>query len=101
MVKLKKWFEVNKLSLNLNKTKCIVFANRRKLEYVSLCIDGVSIEKVSTFRFLGVIMSKSNFVLNKAKYVLDYKSMHILYFCLILPYLNYCVEVWGNTFMSN
>jgi len=29
---------------------------------------------------------------------MNYKSLHILYFALIIPYLNYCADVWGNTY---
>lgn len=32
---------------------------------------------------------------------LDHKSLHILYSPLVLPYLNYCMEVWGNTDKSS
>ncbi len=46
-------------------------------------------------------MSRSISVLYKAKHSLDYKSLHILYCALILPYLNYCVEVWGSYFKSS
>lgn len=53
IVKLKIWFDVNKLSLNLIKSKFMVFAKRSKDE-VSLSIDGVNIEKVSELRFLGI-----------------------------------------------
>ncbi len=42
-------------------------------------------------------LSRSISVLNKAKHVLDHKSLYILYSALILPCLNYCSEVWGNT----
>ena len=35
-------------------------------------------------------------IMYKMKPFLDQKSLHILYCSLILPYINYCVEVWGN-----
>lgn len=43
-------------------------------------------------------LSRSISVVSKAKHFLDYKSLHILYSSLILQYLNYCAEVWGNTY---
>ena len=117
MKKLKKWFDVNKLSLNQEKTKFMIFGNREKDDEVVLSIDGVVIERVSEFRFLGVIMdekltwkphiahvkkkmSKSIFILNKVKHVLDCDSMRLLYCSLISPYLSYCAEVWGNTYVT-
>ena len=95
----------------------MVFAKRSK-DDVSLSINGVNIEKVSEFKFLGITLdenltwkshvsyvkkklSKNIFILNKVKYVLDCKTMRMLYCSLILPYLCYCAEVWGNTYMSN
>ena len=39
--------------------------------------------------------------MHKAKHLLDRRSGMILYFSLLLPYLSYCCEVWGNTFSSN
>ena len=46
-------------------------------------------------------LSKNIFVLNKAKYMLNYKAMKILYCSLILPYLSYCTTVWGNTYSTS
>ena len=43
-------------------------------------------------------LSRSISVLSKAKNMLDHKSLHILYCSLVLPYLNYCAEIWGNTY---
>lgn len=33
--------------------------------------------------------------------MLDYKALRTLYCALVLPYISYCVEVWGNTYQSN
>lgn len=117
MEKLKIWFDANKLSLNLEKTKCMIFGNRRKEGEVLLSINHVIIERVSELRFLGVILdenftwkshithvkkkvAKSIFILNKLKYVLKSQVMRMLYFTLIHPYLCYCAEVWGNTYKT-
>ena len=35
------------------------------------------------------------------KDMLEVESMKLLYSSLVFPYINYCVEVWGNTFKSN
>lgn len=45
-------------------------------------------------------MSRCIAVLNKAKHALDHKSLRTLYCTLVLPYLIYCVEVWGNNYMT-
>ena len=36
----------------------------------------------------------------RARYVLDKKSLFILYCALVLPYISYCCEVWGSTYKT-
>ena len=115
MCKIKNWFDRNKLSLNLSKTKLMLFGYHKINTHALIQVDGVDIERVHENKFLGVILdekitwkshtkyiqnklSRSISVLNKAKHFLDHKSLHILYNTMILPYLNYCTEIWGNTY---
>ena len=114
--KLNVWFAVNKLSLNVSKTNYIVFGRKRKLDSV-LTIHGTEIERVQVTKFLGVLIDeKLNWseqifkvkskllkcvgVLYKARIYLDNNAMLMLYNAIILPYLSYCVEVWGNTYKT-
>lgn len=53
---LKKWFDINKLSVNLNKTKFIIFGNRQINNQVKIMINAVEIERVYENKFLGVII---------------------------------------------
>ena len=116
--KYKQWFDNNKLSLNLTKTKFMVFGNRAINPELELKINNIEIERVYENKFLGVVLdhkicwkphirhvgvkiAKSISVINKAKHILNTKSLHILYCTMILPYLSYCVEVWGNTYKTN
>uniref|UniRef100_A0A669CB82 Reverse transcriptase domain-containing protein n=1 Tax=Oreochromis niloticus TaxID=8128 RepID=A0A669CB82_ORENI len=115
---LKKWFDINKLSLNLDKTKFMFFGNQKKNIKIEICVDNVYLETVNEIKFLGVIidhklcwkphityvrgkLARGIAVLGKAKHMLDQKALHILYCALLLPYMSYCVEVWGNTYKSN
>ncbi len=36
----------------------------------------------------------------KAKFLLDKSALYTLYCSLILPYLNYCCEIWGSNYFS-
>uniref|UniRef100_A0A3Q3LLQ2 Reverse transcriptase domain-containing protein n=1 Tax=Labrus bergylta TaxID=56723 RepID=A0A3Q3LLQ2_9LABR len=54
MSKLKRWFDNNKLSLNLSKTKIMLFGNCNLNNDVNVKIDGVNIERVYVNKFLGV-----------------------------------------------
>ena len=116
--RLKKWFDRNKLSLNLNKTKIMIFGNCKKSENIEVQIEGVNLERVYENKFLVAIiddkicwkphikhiqtkLSRCISDLCKAKHFLNNKSLHILYNSLILPYLYYCSEIWGNTYKSS
>lgn len=46
MNKLEQWFDVNKLSLNLSKTKIMLFGKHKTNPQVQLKIDNISIERV-------------------------------------------------------
>ena len=61
MGKLSMWFEANKLSLNLKKTKCMVFKQRQKRSicHIQISIDNQNIVKVKETNFLGVIVDEN------------------------------------------
>ena len=61
-------------------------------------------EKISWkphIKYIQIKLSRSISVLNKAKQVLDHKSLRILYCSIVLPYFTYCVEIWGNNYISS
>lgn len=118
MILVQKWFNRNKLSLNLGKTKFMVFTNQKCPEDISLNINGSLIERVSEFKFLGVFIDeklkwkshityvkkkicKNIGVLSNVRFYLNYKALKILYCSLILPYFMYCLEVWGNCYSTH
>ena len=96
----------------------MIFSNRKIDDQVNIQVNGVAIDRVHENKFLGVIIddninwkshikyiqtkvSRSISVLSKAKHFLDFNSLRMLYCSLVLPYLNYCCEVWGNTYKSS
>ena len=59
LAKLSIWFKVNKFSLNISKSKFIVFHSARKQTPIPLIqIDKNVIECVENFNFLGLIINK-------------------------------------------
>lgn len=115
---LSNWFVANKLSLNVQKTKYIVFGHVKPDDFISITIDDNNIERVNCIKFLGVTIdskfswiyhiqsvvskvSKSMSILYRVRNILDERSLYSLYCSLILPYLNYGCEIWGNTYSSN
>ena len=96
--KLKLWFDMNKLSLNLKKTKFMIFGNKKipLNTLVELKIDNVNLDRVYENIFLGVIIdhkfswkphikyvrskvARSVGILGKTRDVLNYKSLLTLY----------------------
>ena len=55
---LKQWFDSNRLSLNVLKTKCLFTGTRQKISLLAsephICLDGHLIERVNSYKCLGV-----------------------------------------------
>ena len=81
-------------------------------------INGTEIEEVNSTKFLGVFIdnklkwdiqikhvqskiSKNISILYRVKNLLDASALLTLYNTLVLLYLTYCVEAWGNTYPTN
>ncbi len=56
MKKIQMWFDLNKLSINLDKTKFMLFGNRKTDTQVNVMINNVEMERVYENTFLGVIL---------------------------------------------
>uniref|UniRef100_A0A672FF89 Reverse transcriptase domain-containing protein n=1 Tax=Salarias fasciatus TaxID=181472 RepID=A0A672FF89_SALFA len=111
---IKHWFDLNGLILNAKKTNFMLFNNKKEKVKVKLEIDGVEIHRVRETKFLGVMIDddlkwkshinytkgkigKAISVLHRVKFFLNSCALLTLYNTMILPYLMYCVEVWGTT----
>ena len=106
------------VSLNVSKTSYMLFGNNSLSTNIDITINGVNIYRVRVAKFLGVLideklnwkdhitsvkskLSKSTAILYKCSQLVDIQSMHILYCSMFLPYINYCSEIWGNTYPTN
>ena len=113
---LSKYLKSNRLSLNLNKTHSILFTLNHNLRdtVLSLRIDGTIIDTVQCTNFLGVKIdhklnfgehishicnkvSKSIGIIHKVSKLINRPTLLMLYNSLILPYLTYCITVWGKS----
>ena len=103
-------FCVNKLSLNTDKTKYVLFHKAKSKDNLSLVlpdlfINDVKIKRENSLKFLGVMtdenltwkthielvekkISKSVGILFKASRYLNSKSLRSIYFALVHPYIN-------------
>ena len=60
LIKLTEWLGCNQLSLNVNKTKFMLFhSNRKAVNYPNLSINNINIENVAEFNFLGIKLSQN------------------------------------------
>ena len=115
LIKVNGWLVANRLSLNVNKTKYMIFHNSQKdisNFSLNLTLNHGEIEKVSTFNFLGVILHENIYwkphienvackvakycgVLSKLKKFLPLHILRTFYYSMIHPHLNYGLLVWG------
>ena len=109
------WLAVNKLSLNIKKTKYIVFhAINKNIDGLipELKINDTIIERVENFNFLGLIFNEHMFwkhhintiankliklsgILNKLKRFLPGYILRTLYFSMVQSRLLYGILAWG------
>ena len=58
--KVSMWFKKNKLSLNLDTTKLMIFHRQQKrVKELNITINGTIIERVQSFNFLVITLSES------------------------------------------
>ena len=114
--KINDWLKINKLTLNINKTKCMIFHTHQKsTKYITkpkLSIDNVELEFVDEFNFLGILidkhmtwkshvtviakkLTKTIGIMSRLRNTLPYYSLKTIYNSLILPYLNNGLFIWG------
>ena len=112
--KVSDWMDLNKLSLNISKTKCMIFKPTSRIiaDKPILKIKDTIIDYVEYFNYLGVIIdqrlnwknhieviakkiSKSICIMNKLKHYLPTHTLKNIYDSLISSYLNYGVLCWG------
>ena len=118
--KILDWLSSNKLTLNLSKTKYIIFQPRQKVNYnlyPPVMLADQVIEQTHNFKYLGVIMdsnlswhdhidyisdkiSKSINIMTKIKRHLGTKPLLSIYYSLVYPYLTYGCPLWGNNYSS-
>ena len=114
--KISAWLKLNKLSLNIKKTKFMIFYQpQRTTPIPTLKIDNTLIECVNEFNFLGLVLDKNvnwnnhiqktaskisqiTGIMNRLKHFLPPNVLQIIYNSLVLPRLNYCLLAWGHKF---
>ena len=133
------WFKANKLSVNASKTNYMMLGTSHitnkyidvnehcdgngtvfhikdgiMKQKINVILDDVSLERVHSTKFLGVIIdenltwknhidaisktiSRNIGMLTKMKHYVPGYILYSLYCTLVLPYINYGILIWGNT----
>ena len=105
------WVTVNGLSLNVKKTKYMIFSNVNITPFTA-SMANVPIERATTARFLGVLvdcnltwkqhitalhvkMARNSSILFKLKGTLPLDVLKTLYHSFVQSHLNHCPLIWG------
>lgn len=122
LAKVTSWFHSNKLTLNVSKTKFMIFRRKNAafdVRNLTLQIGEEIIERVGNdlptkhFKFLGHLIddqlcwkeqvnhvhskiSSGNYIIARSKNFLPSKIRLNLYNCFIRPYLEYGILAWGG-----
>ena len=115
--KVKTWLDVNRLSLNMDKTNFIIFKSpqHHSAEVVKIKVGNIPIKQTKYVKFLGVLLddnqswkyhltelskklSRTCGIFFKIRHFLPINILIYLYNSLFSPFLQYCILVWGLTY---
>ena len=111
------WFCCNKLVLNIDKTKLILFHRTRVKHKLNIKINNIAIKQSTNFKFLGILIDENrnwkmqiNNIKNKLyyglsllpryKYKFNINTLVMLYLSFFHSHINYCSIIWGSRYLS-
>ena len=112
--KLYEWLCINRLSLNISKTKFVVFHAPNKLNFpITILINNKAIDEVKSIKYLVVIIdaqltfkyhideltkkiSRGIGLLYKLRPFVTTKILINVYYAIIYPFLLYGITIWGS-----
>jgi len=122
LTNLNDWFKANKLSVNIDKTKYILFIKPSKTDSIplklpDLFINNIKVKRVHSMKILSIIfddhlnwknhiqlvennISKALGILYKTKHLLNRMSLKSLYFSFIHSHISYCNIAWASNYSS-
>ena len=112
------WLCGNKLVLNIDKTKLILFHLTRVKHKLNIKINNIAIKQSTNFKFLGILIDENRnwkmqinniknklyyglSLLHRYKYKFNINTLVMLYFSFFHSHINYCSIIWGSTYHSN
>ena len=111
LANISEWLAANKLSLNVGKSKLLVFNNKKKIE-VKLTLNGEPLKEVDHAKYLGILIdNKLNWVpqinavnlkvskglglLSKIRHYVPSDTTRSLYFSFVNAHTDYNLLNWG------
>ena len=108
-----KWLKLNKLAVNVDKTKSMLFHKRRPVTPIQFSMNNRIIDVVQHFNYLGIMLdadmswkthvamvrnklSRINGILHRLKYIYPQNILITLYKSLFVPHINYGSLLWGH-----
>ena len=111
---LSDWFAANKLTLNLEKTVCMLFQKENQKKEVMLKVRNMIIPSRPETKFLGMWLDQSltwhchvqklilklkrnTYLLNNGKHMMDLETKKLVYHAHIASHIQYGLLLWGNS----
>ena len=111
--KVNTWLKLNKLAINVDKSKCMFFQKRRSITPLKFLMNNRAIDVVHNFNYLGIMLdanmswkshiamvsnklSRINGILHRLKYLYPQNILITLYKSLFIPHINYGSLLWGH-----
>ena len=112
------WLKMNKIKINLDKSKFMTFSYGKKYELTSLKFGNGSITSTESIKFLGIMVDNHlNFknhtssictkisrvvgLLFRLNNILPVETLLTLYSTLLVPHLLYGIEIWHGALRGN
>ena len=109
------WLHANRLSLSIHKTTYQVYSGNNADKNICIPVSNGTILHADTVKYLGVlidenlkfkshiskvsgVISRQIGIIGRARYLLNAQLLMLLYNSMILPYLTYCVSIWGSNY---
>ena len=109
------WLTCNRLTINAKKSNYQLFSTRNSTPDIHININGCSIQRKFTVRYLGILIdenlkwesqiravensvSRNIGIIRRSSHILGSKHLLLLYNALVLSTLTYGIQVWGSTY---
>ena len=114
LIKVAKWLESNKLTLNVDKSSFLLFRPPQKATHkITLKMDNEIIEQKKDCKYLGVIfdqhltwdkhityvntkLAKGLGLISKIRYYIQPCLLKLIYFAFFQSHVNYALESWSG-----